>query len=119
MAPRSTFVMLTLLACALGAAIGIMLPARTAIELRPQNVLRLSGGMPVLVLMEKGGPRRLPVPLGRTEAALIERSLRRGASQGLAAASVEALGGRVLRASIDEVSQRTFRAHVSVGSGSR
>jgi bifunctional DNase/RNase len=117
MAPRSTFVMLTLLACALGAVWRMMLPAPAAIELRAQDVLRLRAGMPVLVLLEKNGLRRLPVPLGRGEAALIERSLRR--ESGLAAASVEALGGRVLRACIDQVSHRTFRAYVSVGSGSR
>ena len=45
--------------------------------------------------------------------------LRREGNPGLTSLSVEALGGRVLRASIDEVSHLAFRAHLSLGSGSR
>src|SRR2546426_2902965 len=101
MAPRSSFVMLTLLACALGAAVGIMLPARTAIELRPQNVLRLSGGMPGLVLMEKSGSRRAPGPPGRAPAPPLQRSPRPGASPGPAAPAGGEPGGRGLRAATD------------------
>ncbi|MGZ6142756.1 MAG: bifunctional nuclease domain-containing protein [Myxococcales bacterium] len=111
---------LVLTACAAGAVLGLLQrPAREApIELRFGEIVRLRGGQPVLVLLERDGARRLPVPISRAEAALIERS--RKGPKGLGPAAVEALGGRVLRASIDEVSrERGFRGHLALGSGSR
>ena len=113
--------LLILAACAAGAALGSLLQpghdAEVALELR--EVLRVGGGLPVLVLQERGGARRLPIPISRAEAALIERSLARGAP-GLTESSLRALGGRVLRASIDELGPAaSFRAHLTIGSGGR
>jgi len=89
-----------------------------AVELQFKELVRVHGGQPVLVLQEKSGARRLPVPISRAEAALIERGLH--GTQGRAPDALAALGGRVLRASIDELSgERGFRGHLAVGSGSR
>ena len=118
--PRHSFVALVLIACTAGALCRLLQrPAReTAVELKFGEIVRVHGGQTVLVLAEVGGPRRLPIPISRAEAALIEHS-RRG-PRGLGAAAVEALGGRVLRATIDEVSGgRGFRGHLAVGAGSR
>ncbi len=111
---------LILAACALGAICRALNPAAPpeAVELRFQELVRVHGGQPVLVLQELNGRRRLPVPISRAEAALIERSLKGG--RGLEPQSVEALGGRVLRASIDEISrEHGFRGHVALGAGLR
>lgn len=116
--PRQSFVALVLVACTLGAVFKIVnLRAESPpVELRVQQVVRVRGGQAVIVLLEKDGARRLPVPVSNTEAAIIERGLLR--PSGLAPDAVKALGGRILRASIDEVSgQRGFRAHLSVGTG--
>ena len=118
--PRHSFVALILVACAAGGLARAILPAPPpeAIELRFKELVRVHGGQPVLVLQEVNGPRRLPVPISRAEAALIERSLKGG--RGLEPQSVEALGGRVLRASIDEISRdHGFRGHVCLGAGLR
>src|SRR4051794_35075672 len=117
--PRQPFVLLTLLACAAGAGLCIVqYRPPQSVELRVRELVRVGGGQPVLVLQENGGGRWLPLPVTRGEAAVIERELQhRG---GLASAAVESLGGRVLNASIDEVSSdRGFRAHLSVGNGIR
>ena len=118
--PKHSFVALVLIACATGAICRALQPAPqgTAVELKFKELVRVHGGQPVLVLQELNGLRRLPVPISRAEAALIERSLKGG--RGLEPQSVEALGGKVLRASIDAVSrEHGFRGHVSLGAGSR
>jgi len=98
--PRTTFVMLVLAACAAGALFRLWSPAEAgaAVEMRAQELVRLGGGQPILVLVEKQGARRLGIPVTRAEAALIEFALQGGRGPGNAA--LEALGGRVLRASI-------------------
>jgi bifunctional DNase/RNase len=79
---------------------------------------RLRGGQLLLVLGEKHGARRLPVPVSKAEAELIERA--RGEPRGLLPASLDALGGRVLGASLDEVGRdRSVRGHLSLARGSR
>ena len=110
---------LVLIACAAGTVCRALQPAphADAVELKFQELVRVQGGQPVLVLQEVSGLRRLPVPVSRAEAALIERSLKGG--RGLEPQSVEALGGRVLRASIDEIREHGYRGHVSLGAGSR
>lgn len=118
--PKHSFVALVLIACAAGAVCRALQPAPQAesIELKFKEMVRVHGGQPILVLQEVNGPRQLPVPVSRAEAALIERSLKGG--RGLEPQSVEALGGRVLRASIDGISrERGFRGHVALGAGSR
>ena len=118
--PKHSFVALVLMACAAGAVCRALQPAAhaEAVELKFKELVRVHGGQPVLVLQELNGLRRLPVPVSRAEAALIERSLKGG--RGLEPQSVEALGGRVLRASIDEISrEHGYRGHVALGAGSR
>lgn len=118
--PSQSFVALVLIACAAGAVCRALQPApqAQAVELKFKELVRVHGGQPVLVLEELNGARRLPVPVSRAEAALIERSLKGG--RGLEPRSVEALGGKVLRASIDEISrEHGFRGHVALGAGSR
>jgi bifunctional DNase/RNase len=118
--PRHSFVALVLIACSAGALCRLLQrPAReAAVELEFGEIVRVRGGQTVLVLREKDGLRRLPVPVSKAEAAMIERSVR--GPSGLGPATVEALGGRILRASIDEVSRgRGFRGHLALGAGSR
>ena len=117
--PRHSFVALILVACATGALCRALAPAPRpeTVELKFKELVRVHGGQPVLVLQEVSGRRRLPVPISRAEAALIERSLKGG--RGLEPQSVEALGGRVLRASIDGISREGFRGHVTLGLGFR
>ena len=118
--PRHSFVAVVLLACAAGGVLGLAGSAHKArsVELSYGEIVRVHGGQPVLVLLEKDGVRRLPIPISRAEAALIERS--RSGTRGLGPATVEALGGRVLRASIDQVTRdHGFRGHLAVGSGLR
>jgi len=118
-APRQPFVMLTLLACAAGAALCIAgHREQKCVELRVRELVRVRGGQAVLVLEESRGSRRLVLPVTRSEASTIDREMHRPG--GVAAEAVETLGGRVLNACIDEVSgDHGFRAHVSVGNGSR
>src|SRR5882672_3441820 len=104
--PRTTFVMLILAACAAGALFRLWSPAGpdVAVEMRAQE------------LVEKQGARRLGIPVTRAEAALIESALQ--GAHGLGNAALEALEGRVLRASIDgAASVREFRGHLAVGRG--
>ena len=119
-APTHSFVALILIACAAGAFYRALQPApgSDSVELQLKEMVRVQGGQAVLVFEEKDGARKLPVPISKAEAALIERGLH--GVRGLGPDAVAALGGRVLRASIDEVSpERGFRAHLFVGSGSR
>lgn len=118
--PGTSFVFLALAACAAGALFCLTTPARQGeeVEMTASGLVRLGGDQFVLVLVEKNGRRRLAVPVTHAEAAFIQGALL--APRGLAAATVEALGGRVLRASIDDArSLREFRAHLVLGSGSR
>ena len=118
--PRKPFVLLILIACAAGAGLCIVQnrAAPQRVELRVRELVRVQGGQPVLVLQEAGEGRWLPLPVSRGEAAVIDRELHRPG--GLASEAVESLGGRVLNATIDEVSNdRGFRAHLSVGAGMR
>ena len=116
--PRTTFVMLVLAACAAGALCRMWSPPalELAVEMRAQELVRLNGGQPILVLVEKQGARRLGIPVTLAEAALIESALQ--GARGPGNAALEALGGRVLRASIDgAASAREFRGHLAVGRG--
>ena len=121
MVPRGSFVLLVLLGCALGGLCKLLQPAAVtaAVELKAEQVVRLQGGMPVLILRENDGARRLPLPLGRAEAAQIERSLKTRIAPSLLSQSIEALGGRILRASIDDLSGPALRAHLILSSGSQ
>jgi hypothetical protein len=118
--PRTSFVMLVLLACAGGALcrLSSLDEPEPAVEMRAEELVRVRGGQPILVLVEKHGSRRLGIPVTPAEAALIEAALR--GSTGLGTATMEALGGRVLRASIDgAASTRDFRGHLSLVSAAR
>ena len=118
--PRHSFVAIVLATCAAGGMLGLSqrFTQRSSVKLEYGEIVRVHGGQPVLVLVEQDGARRLPIPISRAEAALIERS--RSGTRGLAPATVEALGGRVVCASIDEVSrQHGFRGHLSLASGLR
>ena len=118
--PRPVFVLLVLGVCAAGAIFQRMAPApdEAAVEMRAQEIVRVSGGQAVLVLVEKRGMRRLGVPVSPAEAAQIEAAL--GGANGVGPATVDALGGRVLRASVDgAVSRHEVRGHLFLGSGAR
>ncbi len=90
------------------------------VELVVQEVARCANGQAVLVLREKGGERRLPVPIGPAEATALDRRLHgergdRPRSNELAASSIAALGGRVTRASIEQLTgEKVFLGHVTV-----
>src|SRR5437764_2429663 len=120
MGPKGWFVGAVLAACTVGSvgAMAVRSHRREAVELRVKELIRVRGGQSVPVLVEKAGARRLPVPVTKVDAALIERAL--NGRRGLTTASVEALGGRIVRASIDEVSgERVFRGHLSLAGGLR
>lgn len=118
-APRTSFVIWTLVACAAGALCALLRPAADApaLELAVEELVRVRGGQAVLVLAEKDGGRRLPVPLSNAEATQIDAALH--GAKALAPGALEALGGRVVGASIDELGEgRGFRGHLSLrGSG--
>lgn len=117
---KTSLVMLVLLACAAGALCRLSSLAEPdpAVEMRAEELVRVRGGQPILVLVEKHGSRRLGIPVTPAEAALIDSALR--GSTGLGTATIEALGGRVLRASIDgAASARDFLGHLSLRSGAR
>ena len=118
--PRPAFVLAVLIACAGGAVLRWMASQAPPLDvvMRAQEVVRVSGGQPVLVLVEKTGLRRLGVPVSRAEAAQIESALR--GSSGLGPSAIQALGGRVLRASVDAaVSRHEFRGHLFLANGAR
>jgi len=122
-APTESFVAVVLGVCTAAALVCLSLallqkPA-SRVELQAKELVRVRSGQEVLVMIEKDGRRRLPVPVSRAEASRIERALN-GGPHGLANASIEALGGRVLHATIDELSrERGFRGHLALGSGLR
>ena len=116
--PSRSFVLLVSIACSAAAVCKLLQrPApQDSVKLEYVEVFHVRGGQ-VLVLKEASGPRWLPVPISRAEAALIERAAK--GTPGLAPAAVDALGGRVIAASIDSVSQRTFRGHLTLGAAAR
>ena len=118
--PRPAFVVLVLAVCAAGAIWNLASSAGgdLPVEMRAEEIVRVSGGQPILVLAEKNGGRLLGVPVSRAEAASIEAALR--GSHGPWMEAIESLGGRIVRASIDGArSQHDFRCHLSLGNGSR
>jgi bifunctional DNase/RNase len=121
--PRESFVALVLGLCTVGAlaslGLSFLRQPSSRVELKAKELIRVGSGQEVLVMIEKDGSRRLPIPVTRADANRIERALN-GGPHGLSNASLEALGGRVLHASIDEISRiRGFRGHLSLGSGLR
>lgn len=120
--PREPFVALVLGTCTAAALVCLgssLVPRSSSIELRVKELVRVRSGQEVLVMIEKDGARRLPVPVSRSDANRIERALNAG-PHGLTGASLDALGGRVLHASIDEVSREGgFRGHLALGAGLR
>jgi bifunctional DNase/RNase len=103
-----------------GAAAGIDDP----VELVVQEVARCANGQAVLVLREKGGERRLPLPIGAAEAAALDRRVHgekaeRPRVHDLAGQSISALGGRVTRAYIGtQTTDKVFLGHVTISSRS-
>jgi bifunctional DNase/RNase len=94
-------------------------------ELTVQELMRCSNGRAVLVLREKEGERRLLVPISPDEARSLDQRLRgqraeagNAKVQELATGSIRALGGQVVRASIDAVSrERIFYGRLTLGRG--
>jgi bifunctional DNase/RNase len=90
------------------------------VELVVHEVARCANGQAVLVLREKGGEWRLPIPVGAAEAAALDRRLHgeklaRPRLHDVTSASIAALGGRVVRASIDaQAVDKVFLARVTV-----
>ena len=103
-----------------GAAAGI----DDAVELVVQEVARCANGQAVLVLREKAGERRLPLPIGAAEAAALDRRVHgekpeRPRVHDLAGQSISALGGRVTRAYIGtQTTDKVFLGHVTISSRS-
>lgn len=95
------------------------------VELEVDEIARCNNGQAVLVLRERDGDRRLPIPITSAEAATLEKRLRAtgaipaGHDQGeLARSALSALGGKVLHASIDAVTRdHTFLGHVTLAQG--
>jgi bifunctional DNase/RNase len=117
---KGLFVGSVLFCCAAAGTCRLLLAQDTGggpVELVAQEIVRCANGQAVLVLREKHGDRRLPIPVSSSEAAAIEQRLTGEAAlqRNLASASIHALGGRVVRASIDAVgSDRAFLGHVSI-----
>jgi bifunctional DNase/RNase len=121
---RGFFVGAGLFCCAAAGTCCLLLaqdPGAESVELVAQEIVRCANGQAVLVLREKHGDRRLPIPVSSGEAAAIEQRLTGGEAlqRDLASVSIRALGGKVVRASIDAVGRdRVFLGHVSIaGSG--
>lgn len=131
------------LAALCGAAAAVLGPGSTLvpaagesdIQLIVEELARCSNGRAVLVLREKDGDRLLALPVSPDEARALDPRLRgerptRGnaKAQELAVEAIRALGGRVVRASIDEVtrerageipaaSSQGFASHVTLARG--
>ena len=94
------------------------------VEMVVQEVARCANGQAVLVLREKNGERRLPMPVGPSEAAALDRRLHgekpdRPRLHELTGQSITALGGRVTRASIEsQTMDKVFLGHVTLASTS-
>src|ERR1700730_5460504 len=94
-------------------------------ELTVQELMRCSNGRAVLVLREKQGERRLLLPISPDEARSLDQRLRGLRAEAgnanvkeLSTGSIRALGGQVVRASIDAVSrERVFYGHLTLGRG--
>lgn len=92
------------------------------VELVVHEVARCANGQAVLVLREKGGERRLAMPVGPSEAAALDRRLHgekpdRPRLHDLAGNSIASLGGRVVRASIDlQTKDKVFLGHLTIAS---
>jgi len=116
--PRTSFVALVLAACAAGAVCSLLRPADpdAPVELGISELMRVRGGQMVLVLEEKHGGRRLPVPVSRLEAARIDSA--RGGKDKLLPVALAALGGRVLSTSLDDAAGSGLCAHLTLSSGS-
>lgn len=117
--PRTSFVALALAACAAGAVCSLLRPESpdAPVELGVVELVRVRGGQMVLVLEEKNGARRLPVPVSKAEA--VEIDVARSGRGKLLPVTLEALGGRVLSASLDDAAQTGLSAHLTLSSGSR
>ena len=93
-----------------------------SVEMVVQEVARCANGQAVLVLREKGGERRLPIAVGPSEAAALDRRLHgqkpdRPRLHELAGQSITALGGRVTRAVIEsQTNDKVFLGHVTLAS---
>ena len=93
-----------------------------SVEMVVQEVARCANGQAVLVLREKGGERRLPIAVGPSEAAALERRLHgeksdRPRLHELTGQSITALGGRVTRAVIEsQTNDKIFLGHVTLAS---
>lgn len=121
MGPRPWLVAVVILACGAAGTCRLLLAlgdSRGEVELFAEEIVRCANGQAVLVLREKGGGLRLPLPLSAHEALAIEQRLKGAPATTLAASSIQALGGRVLRVSIDSVARgHVFSGHVSVAGG--
>ncbi|HEY6910507.1 MAG TPA: bifunctional nuclease domain-containing protein [Myxococcales bacterium] len=117
--PKTSFVALVLAACAAGAVCGWLRPASpdAPVELVVSELVHVRGGQMVLVLEEKRGGRRLPVPVSKAEAVQLDSA--RGGRGKLLPVALEALGGRVLSASLDDVAGGGLSAHLTLSTGSR
>ncbi len=122
MGPRPWVVALVLFVCSAVGTCRLLLALTTGrgqVELVAEEIVRCANGQAVLVLRQKDGNLRLPIPLSAHEALAIEQRLQGAPFEAeLAASSIRALGGRVLRVSIDAVARdHLFSGHVSVASG--
>ena len=94
-----------------------------SVEMVVQEVARCANGQAVLVLREKNGDRRLPMAVGPSEAAALDRRMHgekpdRPRLHELTGQSITALGGRVTRASIEsQTADKVFLGHVTLASG--
>ena len=121
MGPRPWAVAVVLFVCGAAGAGRLLLlraPGRGPVEMVAEEIVRCANGQAVLVLRAKGGELRLPMPVSAQEAVALEQRLRGTPREELAAASIHALGGRVLGVSIDAIeSEHVFRGHLTVATG--
>ena len=113
--PRPAFVVATLASCALLAGLRLLLgTAEREVELIATELVHVQGGQDVLVLREKSGERRLPVPVARQDAVALQELLKGGSRGSLPGAAIAALEGRVLRVVLEDGS--AARIELAVGS---
>src|SRR5438132_5032085 len=116
MGPSPRFVAAVLGACMAVAGGRLLLPrAAHEVELVAAEVVNVRGGQAVLVLREKGGDRRMAVPITRQQASTLD-ALRRGRPRAaLVGRALAAVGAHVARVRLDD----TTSAQIEIASGAQ
>src|SRR5215208_6632417 len=106
-------------------AVALSDPMPGTVELEVAGVFPLDdSNAGIVVLRQKGGATLLPIVVGRGEADVVSKRLRqetptRPRTHELLERTIDALGGRVVRVEIRDVSEAVYRARVFLSQGTQ